>query len=91
MKSEKPYSTGIIVQYVPTEDDHHTLSGNHTSPLPAIIVQDWAEVPQYKEHSQVNLKVFGDAANDLWRTSVPHDQEAKIPGTWHWPEITIQK
>jgi hypothetical protein len=86
MKSPKPYSTGRIVMYIPFATDTVAIAGNQTQPLPAVIVRDWAELPYYQEHSQVNLKVFGDGPNDLWRTSVPYD-ENKTPGSWHWPEI----
>ena len=42
-----------------------------------------------------NLVVFLDGPNDgyggsepetRWRESVAHDEAAKAPGTWHWPE-----
>lgn len=72
--------------YVPTEGDQAVIIGNaSTTPLPAIIVNTW-EHTSY-ENDEVNLKVFTDGSNDIWPTSIPHDQETKAPGTWHWPEI----
>lgn len=87
MKSTKPVSVGGIVMYVPAKGQ--ISAGNYdTSPLPAIIVAHWDEtqLATYK-NDEVNLKAFTDGPTDRWFTSVPHDQEAKAPGTWHWPEI----
>lgn len=86
MKSPRSYSSGRIVQYVPTETDKLSFFDNaQTSPLPAMIVNAWEENPIYQEEGKVNLKVFPDGKGDLWRTSIPYD-ENKAPGTWHWPE-----
>lgn len=87
MKSSKPYSIGRIVQYVCTDADKEAQrgAGNVTDVLPAVIVRV-LEYTSY-ENDEVNLKVFCDGMGDLWRTLVPHDQETKAPGTWHWPEI----
>lgn len=88
MKSPKPYSVGRIVLYVPElqqgTDQPRAYHGNATSPLPAIIVRTW-EGTSY-ENDEVNLKIFADAPEDAWHTSVPYS-EGKEPGTWHWPEI----
>jgi hypothetical protein len=84
MKSPKPYSAGRIVMYVPTDKDASVIIGNITKILPAIIVRTWEETSY--ENDEINLKVFTDGQNNLWRTSVPYD-ENKAPGTWHWPEI----
>lgn len=84
MQSPKPYSLGRIVLYVPQVGQN--FGGNYTSPLPAVIVNAWEEVPSYKEDGKVNLKVLTDAATDGWATSVIYS-EGKEPGTWHWPEI----
>lgn len=85
MKSPKPYSTGRIVMYVPHLNDVTETKGNMATVYPAIIVATW-EHTSY-ENDEVNLKVFTDGPVDIWRTSIPHDQETKAPGTWHWPEI----
>lgn len=89
MKSAKPYGIGRIVIYVCTEVDKQAQAGagNVVNVLPAMIVNDWPENTWYQDNGIVNLKVCLDGQGDLWRTSVPHDQELKAPGTWHWPEI----
>lgn len=64
---------------------------------PALIVS----VPSASE-AIVNLQVFTDGKNDearlekgevgaslVWRTSVPHDLEGKVPGSWRWPEAGV--
>jgi hypothetical protein len=86
MKSPKPYSIGRVVMYVPFDTDHKEAGGNVSTPLPAVIVRAWDELPFYQEHSQVNLKVFTDGPVDIWRCSVPYD-ENKTPGSWHWLEL----
>lgn len=71
--------------YVPTEADFKAANGNRdTAPWPATIVQTWENTGY--QNDEVNLKVLTDAPTDLWRTSIPYD-ENKVPGTWHWPEI----
>ena len=54
----------------------------------AIITQVWNGIPAYP-HSEVNLTVFPDLANDegaeKYNTSVPYDPSGSEPGTWHWP------
>lgn len=84
MKSPKSYSVGRVVLFVPMVGTRY--GGNYTTPLPAVIVNAWPEVPSYLEDGVVNLKVFTDAATDGWETSV-HYSEGKEPRTWHWPEI----
>lgn len=89
MKSVKPYSIGIVVIYVCTEADNEAQrgAGNVANILPAMIVNDWPDNEFYQDNGIVNLKVSCDGQGDLWRTSVPHDQDNKAPGTWHWPEM----
>lgn len=88
MKSAKDYSNGRIVNYVPTGDDYQIMQGNKTmSALPAIIVNTWDHIEDYKEDGKINLVVFCDGPNTLWKTSIAHDQDGKEAGTWHWPEI----
>lgn len=84
MRSPKPYSPGRVVLFVSKPGVGY--GGNVTSPLPATIVNDWPDSPQYQEDGVVNLKVHTDALEDAWETSV-HYSEGKEPGTWHWPEI----
>lgn len=88
MKSPKPYSLGRMVLYVPSEDDQKQMGvANKTStPLPAIIVNDWLEVASYQESGTVNLNVLLDGVGSIWATSV-HYSDGKESGTWHWPEI----
>lgn len=89
MESPKPYSTGRIVIYVPTEQDFTEL-GNHsnrTSPWSAIIAHSWPEIEAYKKDGVVNLQVVTDGPKVfLWCTFV-HYSDSMEPGTWHWPEI----
>jgi hypothetical protein len=87
MKSPKPYSVGRVVVYVPFATDYNEANGNiGSSGLPAIIVNSWNDLTFYHDNSQVNLKVFTDGPVDLWRCSVPYD-ENKTPGSWHWPAV----
>ena len=81
-KAEQKPSVGRIVMFVPKEDDVHAKH-NGAEILPAVVVRTW-EHTSY-ENDEINLKVFTDGLNDVWRTSVPYDSE-KSPGTWHWPE-----
>lgn len=57
-------------------------------PKAAIVTQVWNGLPAY-QHSEVNLTVFPDLANDegaeKYATSVPYDPTGTEPGTWHWP------
>lgn len=95
MKSPKPYSIGRIVIFVPrfSQEDGMTPSrprsygGNATSPLPAVIVNDWPDSPGYQSDGIVNLKVLTDATLDAWETSIQYSDQ-KEPGTWHWPDVT---
>jgi len=90
MKSPKPYSVGRIVLFMPPPsspgqpDGVESYGGNASSPLPAVIVRTWENTGY--QNDEINLKVFTDAPNDAWHTSVPYS-EGKEPGTWHWPEI----
>ncbi len=81
---------GHIVHYVLDNPQFITMRkdaiGEHR---PALVVRVW---PGY---DGINLQIFLDGSNDCpnlaneymtWRTSVPHDEETKAPGTWHWPE-----
>ncbi len=70
---------------------HYVLpSGSHR---PAIVVNAWKHVVEYRESGRVNLQVFTDFKNDgedyasgqYWATSVPYS-ETPEPGTWHWIE-----
>lgn len=79
---------GRIVHYVLSEGNS---IGEHRA---AIIVNAWADLPQYQSDGRVNLHVFPDFGNDgeafnsgdYWATSVVNDEETKAPGTWHWIE-----
>jgi hypothetical protein len=89
MKSPKPYSTGRIVIYIPTEADFEILGSgtNRTSPWSAIIAHSWPEIEAYAADGVVNLQVVTDGPKGLlWRTSV-HYSDQMEPGTWHWPEV----
>lgn len=92
MRSPKPYSIGRIILYVPTPKDIENLSVAHidanrnSTPLAAIIVNDWPGLATYEENGVVNLQAFLDGRGTIWGTSV-HYSQGKEPGTWHWPEI----
>ena len=68
---QKPYNMpkiGQIVVYKPTQEDKNYMSNPNTicnsqDLLPAMIVRIWNE-------NCVNLKVFIDGVQDLWKTSV---------------------
>jgi len=82
-------SCGRVVHYVlPLRADLRPSSvGEHR---PALVLQAWGETPD----AACCLSVFLRGQNDkedfkgevLYVGSVPHDSEAKKPGTWHWPE-----
>lgn len=80
--SEQRPSIGRIVAYVPQEHDYQAKS-NGAKEVPAIIVRTWEENDNY-QNDEVNLRVFTDGEETLWRTSVPYDADG-APGTWHWP------
>lgn len=76
---DKP-SIGRIVTYV--------LNGgiNKGEERPAVIARVWDPTSDI-----VQLEVFTDAGNDglepiAWRTSVRHSEQAREPGSWHWPD-----
>lgn len=71
---------GRIVRFVLLEEE--VKANNNATESPAIVVRVWGTTIE----SAINLKVFADAPNDLWKTSVPYSAEKK-PGTWHWPEF----
>lgn len=82
---EQKTTVGRIVHYVLDEQDGSMAHkvGEHR---PAMIVKCWSE-------TCVQLQVFMDGTNDrldgnglVWVTSVSHDEDAKNPRTWHWPE-----
>lgn len=56
---------GQIVLYHVSSTDAQELTYNHTEgeDLPAIVVRVWSD-------TCVNLKIFADGPNDVWRTSV---------------------
>lgn len=86
-------TVGRIVHYVLDEADakiineemhtHPHIGGSHYAGqhVPAIVTQVWT--PEC-----VNLKVFLDGIDVLWRTSVLRDASpsALLQHFWHWPE-----
>lgn len=76
---------------------HYVLGGGRSEGQhrPAIIIDECNHrfgVNGYTRE-ECQLMVFPDGTNDgfpttapMWATSVPHDEETKAPGTWHWPE-----
>lgn len=82
-------SEGRIVHFV--LDREESVGGtNAFRHVAAAIVRVWN--PSY-----VNLLLLPDGSNDgfpsnagfvelPWRTSVTYDEDAKLPGTWHFPE-----
>jgi hypothetical protein len=81
MKSPKQVTVGRIVLYV--ANDNKTTN-NGAEILPALVVRTWEDSGY--QNDEVNLRIFQDGPEVLWRTSVPHDAD-KAPGTWHWPEV----
>lgn len=96
MSESKTYSCqapsiGRVVHYVlPQRSDLRPSSiGEHR---PATIIRVWGE---NDPDAAVQLSVLLDGRNDkesyngevFWVTSVSHDEVAKAPGTWHWPEF----
>lgn len=90
-------SIGRIVLYVFTADDARKLNhqtseenrpGNYAQEgdiRPLLICRVWP--PElYEGRSSVNGQVFIDGEGSIWKTSV-HCDDAKKPGTWHWPEV----
>jgi hypothetical protein len=83
-------AVGRIVHYVMGPEEYCHSLGKHR---PAIIVETWdneKSIDTRPSASAVNLVVFPDGSNDfaggtLWKTSVVFS-DAKLPGTWHWPE-----
>lgn len=76
---------------------HYVLPGgsrNEGQHRPGIVVHIWSDRMEYG--GLVQLQVFTDSDKDgryndqlppvYWATSVKQDEEAKAPGTWHWPE-----
>jgi hypothetical protein len=63
------------------------ITGNYASEgdvLPMMICRVW-DPALYDGKESVNGQVMLDGNAQLWKTSV-HPDEAKTPGTWHWPE-----
>lgn len=73
----KSPSIGRIVNYVPTDKESEQWNG--VKILPAMIVRVHAP-------DMVNLKVFTDAPNNAWITSVELSAN-QAKRSWHWPEI----
>ena len=78
----KPTIGRIVI--VNLNDEHATLLGGNHDPkygkekkAPAMIVAVWSD-------TCVNLKVFGDSANNIWLTS---SNQGDQPGQWAWPAI----
>lgn len=72
-------AVGRIVIYQPSEHDKEARN-NSASEVPAIIVHAWDDVC-------LNLKVFTDGNQDLWRTSVQRSDVAPAgSNSWRWPE-----
>lgn len=86
---------GRIVHYVLPKSETCREPGAHR---PAIIVRVCPSEWGYPvEEGRVNLHVFTDYQNDFspkddgfngsfWATSVAHDSENKMQGTWHFIE-----
>lgn len=70
-------TVGRIVHYFPHSRE---FEGNDSSPLPAVIVRVWSD-------TCVNLKVFTDGLNDVWKTSVTKNPDGvvNVSGFWDWP------
>lgn len=71
---------GRIVLYKPTTDEIESITGyepgNHVIiEWPAIVVWVFSE-------TVVNLKVFGDAPKDFWKTNAVLGE---VVGEWRWP------
>ncbi len=84
-------SVGRVVHYVlGTWDAAPGSVGEHR---PAVIVKVWGETPDSRVQLQVLMDGDGlSAANDgtpnvVWRTSVARDDDARTPGTYHFPEF----
>lgn len=75
----KQPSIGRIVNYVPTEEEKAKWNGADI--VPAIITRVWSV-----SAGMVNLQVFADAPNCVWKTSVEMSGN-KAACSWHWPEI----
>lgn len=75
MKSPTTVSQGRIVCFVGSDGSEPDVSA-------AIVTKVLSE--ENAETTMVNVKVFFDAYQTDWKTSVPYD-ENKGPHTWHWP------
>ena len=76
---------GQIVHFIPGEWGHARQPERH---IPAIITRvSWCD------DGVVNLRLFADLVNDFlcwerfqWPVSVPYDETATEPFSWHYPE-----
>lgn len=63
------------------------ICGNTPHPgdvVPAIVVTVWAD-------DTFNGQAILDGNQSVWLCTVPHDQDGKRPGTWHWPEFSAHE
>lgn len=75
--SDQRATVGRIVHYV-LDAEEFANSGTHR---PAIVVD------RLGDSENVCLQVFLDCQSGIHhKASVEHDEAAKRPGTWHWPE-----
>lgn len=68
-----------------TEGDRANLAAEGDV-LPMVIVRVWPGTGSADPDPAVNGQVLIDGTFTLWVTS-RHSDAARIPGTWHWPEI----
>lgn len=90
MSTVKIPTCGRMVQYFPSEAEKTTRTGagsNGAQVLPAVVTQvfsqSWSE-----SYTGVNMRVFADSEDVLWKTSVQHKSSAHEGAEyWDWPEI----
>jgi len=82
-------SKGRVVFFVMPDGD------TRAADIVAVCNEHFKVTSYQREECQLQVKLDGE--NDVaryglaslmhpgWRTSVPHDEETKAPGTWHWP------
>lgn len=70
-------SIGRVVHYV----SYGTPGGEYTSECRAAIVTEVAADPR----ESVGLCVL-NPTGQFFNRAIPHDEDGKSGGTWHWPE-----